>query len=174
MIFSCYIIIYSFFILYFAYLINILKSNRCYDFRYYCIMKRIKFKIMKYSVITKIMIYDAINLHINFILKYHILGHYYIALDVESYLFMNKYTSNIFLYLHNFTNLSNSDYGTKNYGKIVMCKTKVNNMFLKLKKNILLTDIDIYFFNNPFNSFYNYKEDLIITKDGYSSVNTGL
>lgn len=146
----------------------------CYNFSKFCIIHRVKLNIIKYSIITKNIIYDTINFHVNFISKYNIKHHYYIALDIDSFLIMKKYTSHLFINLINISSYHNVDYGSENYGKIVITKTKINKILLTIYKNILLVDIDIIFFRNPLNIILNYTEDLIITQDCNRNVNTGL
>lgn len=135
---------------------------------------RVKTDLIKYSIITKNVIYDAINFHINFILKYNIKNHYYIALDNDSFLIMMNYTSNLFLNIVIINSYRGLDFGSENYGKIVISKTKINYILLTINKNILLLDIDIFFFRNPLNYILNFTQDLTITQDGNRIVNTGL
>lgn len=152
-------------------------NSSCYIFNIFCIKKRVKSNIIKYSVITKNVIGDALNFHNNFIIKYYIKHHYYIALDNESFFIMKNYTSNLFINKLNISSYNNIDFGTENYGRVVISKTKINKFLLSLHKNILLLDIDIFFFKNPLNYILRYKEDLIITQDGKDNnkiVNTGL
>lgn len=149
------------------------KFNKCKTFNSYCVKRIITSKIVKYSIISRTVIYDTINFHINFISKYNIQDHYYIALDRESYHTIKEYTSNILIYFININNSNNIDFGSSNYRKIVISKTKIGNSLLHLKREILLIDIDIYFFYNPIKYVLNHTEDLIITLDGYNEVNTG-
>lgn len=147
--------------------------NNCFTFSNYCVKNRIKSYLVKYSIITTTVIHDTLNFHLNFILKYNIHNHYYIALDKQSFHIMKNHTSNIFLNLIKINLSKNVDFGSKNYGEIVMCKTKIGNSLLSMNREVLLFDIDIYFFNNPLQFMINRKEDLIITLDGYKEVNTG-
>lgn len=87
---------------------------------------------------------------------------------------MKKITSFTFLYELNISTKKTSDYGSINYREIVLSKTKLNKIFLSLNKEIVLLDIDIFFFRNPFGYIFNHKEDLVISQDGKHIVNTGL
>lgn len=170
--------IYTFIYIFFIILVIISYQNtyyiNCFTFNIVCIKNRVKSKIIKYSIITKNVIYDTINFHINFILKYNIKSHYYISLDIESFLIMKRYTRNLFINLINISSYYNIDYGSENYGKIVISKTKINKILLTIYKNVLLIDIDIIFFKNPLDYLLNFTEDLTITQDCNSNVNTGL
>lgn len=90
---------------------------------------------------------------------------------------MLEYTNNIFLYEIFLNKSEGIDFGTPNYGKVVIRKTKIDYFLLMLKKNIMLFDLDIFFFKNPINNIIKYREDLVITSDvsnKFFSVNTGL
>lgn len=128
---------------------------------------------MIYSVISYSVIYDALNFYINFVKKYKIHNHFFVAVDKISFYILKNYTLNIFLYNLNMSESNNFDYGSKAYGKIVLTKTKLDKLLLFINRDIILIDIDIYFFTNPLTNITRYTQDLVISLDGYKNANTG-
>lgn len=151
--------------------------NKCYWLNRYCFNQRVKSNLFKYSILSQALLQESLNFYSNFVLKYNIQNYYFIALDKISLNFMLEYTNNIFLYEIFLNKSEGIDFGTPNYGKVVIRKTKIDYFLLMLKKNIMLFDLDIFFFKNPINNIIKYREDLVITSDvsnKFFSVNTGL
>lgn len=156
--------------------LNVYPNNieRCYIFNRKCLQIRVKERLVKYSIISNTVLMDAINFHINFILKYDIHHHIYVALDISSYNKIKQYSNNVFYKSLNINESECMDYGSDNYRKIVLSKTNINRVFLSIRVEVVLIDIDIFFFKNPFPYILKYQEDLTISQDGKKIVNTGL
>ena len=123
------------------------------------------------DLIVSIMDYGFIEMALNFIrtsievldFKHQFLP---ICLDVESMktLDLNGYSCLLLDLAENGSHLA-TDFGTEEYYRKTNVKTWVVLQFLKLGRTVLLSDVDIVLFRNPFSHFTCYRCDIHIQMD---------